>query len=208
MSAETYILSKMKRYPKGKAFVARDFMGEHSYESIKKALTRLVNRGEIRRVKRGVYDIAPYSDFLQEEVDPFLDEFAKAKARSFSWTIAPGEQYAINLLGLSTQVPGKVIYSSTGPYRKYKIGNAHIEFRHKTSRELKGMSPISTLVVSALKGIGNGRVTDKHIAILKDRLSDKQKEKLRKETLCCPKWIYKVVLKVTESKKEAEETVK
>jgi len=208
MSAETHILSKMKRYPKGKAFVARDFMGEHSYESIKKALTRLVNRGEIRRVKRGVYDIAPYSEFLQEEVGPFIDEFAKAKARNFFWTIAPGEQCAVNLLGLSTQVPAKIIYLSTGPYRKYKIRSCTVVFRHKTLRELEGMSPISRLVVLALKGIGNGRVTDKHIAILKDRLSDKQKEKLRKETLCCPKWIYKVVLKVTESKKEAEETVK
>ncbi len=196
MTVEEKILSKMKRCARGKAFVARDFMAGNSYEAIKKALTRLANRGEIRRVKRGVYDIAPFSEFLQEEVDPFLDEFAKAKARSFSWTIAPGEQHALNLLGLSTQVPAKVIYSSTGPYRKYKIGNAHIEFRHKTSRELEGMSPKSVLVVSALKGLGNGRVTDKHIAILKDRLTDKEKENLRKETFQTPRWMHKVIEEV------------
>ncbi len=196
MTVEETILAKMNRYPKGKAFVARDFMGKHSYEAVRMGLARLVKRGEIRRVKRGVYDIAPFSEFLQEEVDPFLDEFARAKARSFSWTIAPGEQYAINLLGLSTQVPAKVIYSSTGPYRKYKIGNAHIEFRHKASRELEGMSPKSVLVVSALKGIGNGRVTDKHIAILKDRLTAKEKVNLRKETIQTPKWMHKVIEEV------------
>ncbi len=196
MTVEEKILSKMKRCARGKAFVARDFMAGNSYEAIKKALTRLANRGEIRRVKRGVYDIAPYSQLLQKEVVPSVEEFAKAKARSYSWIIAPSEQYALNLLGLSTQVPAKIVFSSTGPYRKYALGNRTIEFRHRALRELEGMSSMSVLVVSALKALGNGNVTDVHIALLKSRLNPKAKKDLFKETQKCPIWMHKCIKKI------------
>ena len=196
MTVEAQILSKMKRHKRGTAFVARDFMRENSYESVKKALTRLVDRGEIRRVKRGVYDIAPFSQLLQKEVVPSVEEFAKAKARSYAWVITPSEQYALNLLGLSTQVPANFVFSSTGPYRKYTLGNRTVEFRHKALRELEGMSQTSALVVSALKALGNGNVTDDHIAAVKSRLTPKAKMALLKETQNCPIWMHACIEKI------------
>lgn len=196
MTVESTIIAKMKRHPKGKAFVATDFLDGHSYASVKKALARLVLRNDIRRIRRGVYDIAPFSTYIQEEIEPSLDEFARAKARNFRWTIAPSGQYALNLLGLSTQVPSQVIFASTGPYRKYKLGNRFVEFRHKALRELESMSASSVLVVAALKELGNGNVSDQHIATLKHRLTIKEKNGLRKETYQCPKWMYEIIQKV------------
>ncbi len=196
MTAEETILAKMKRCPKGKAFVACDFMGKYSNEAVRMALARLEKRGEIRRVKRGIYDIAPYSELLKKEVVPSVEEFAKAKARSYAWTIAPSEQYALNLLGLSTQVPAKFVFSSTGPYRKYTLGTRTVEFRHKALRELEGMSQTSALVVSALKALGNGNVTDDHIAVLKGRLNPKEKKALLKETQNSPIWMHACIEKI------------
>lgn len=198
MTVESNIIAKMKRSPKGRAFIATDFLEGHSYVAVKKALTRLVQRGDIRRIRRGVYDIAPYSTFLKEEIPPSAKEFAQAKARNFRWTISPSGQYALNLLGLSTQVPAKIVYASTGPYRRYIVGNRVIEFRHKALRELESMSSMSVLVVAALKALGNGNVTDRHIALLKQRLDAKEKNNLREETYHCPKWMYEIIRKICE----------
>ncbi len=69
----------------------------------------------IRRVIRGIYDYPKFSNLLGQQLSPDLDQVAAALARKFGWHIQVTGPSALNLLGLSTQVPGRIIYASDGP---------------------------------------------------------------------------------------------
>ncbi len=76
---------------------------------------------------RGVYDKPAYSNLLQEVAAPDPEQIAEALARSYNWTIAPSGNTALNLLGLSTQVPANWVFISSGPYKKYEFGSVKLE---------------------------------------------------------------------------------
>ena len=109
--------------PAGTAFITSDFLDLAEIPAINKALSRLTESKTIRRVIRGVYDRPQFSELLQEFAAPDMAQTAKAIARNFGWTIVPCGDTALNLLGLSTQVPAVWQYVSDGPYREYTIGN-------------------------------------------------------------------------------------
>ena len=111
------IEARVTAAPSGTAFVASDFLDIADSDAVRKALSRLTESGKLRRIVRGVYDCPRYSSLLQEYEAPNIEETAKAIARNFGWQIAPCGDTALNLLGLSTQVPAVWQYVSDGPYR-------------------------------------------------------------------------------------------
>jgi predicted transcriptional regulator of viral defense system len=122
------------------AFVVSDFINFGNYETIKKSLARLENKGLIRRVLRGVYDKPHFSKIINEYSAPSPHKVALALARNLNWNIAPFREVALNLLGISTQVPEKFIYNSSGPYKNYQIRNITIEFKHSSMKLISGKS--------------------------------------------------------------------
>ena len=97
------------------------FLGIAGRDAIDQALCRLVRAGIIRRFSWGLYDIPRYSDTLKTKLSPDIDQAARAMARKNGWVIQPSGAIAANMLGLSTQVPAKVVYLSNGPSKK-KLG--------------------------------------------------------------------------------------
>jgi len=111
-SIEDRIVSRIHGRGRGWAFMPNDFIGEFSRASIDKALSNLASNGRIRRVFRGIYDYPKYSELLKQNLSPDFDQVAQALARKFNWRITPTGDAALNLLGLSTQVPGRAVYLS------------------------------------------------------------------------------------------------
>ena len=101
-------ISRIYGRGRGWAFSPNDFVEGFSRDQIENALSRLCREGKIRRVCRGIYDYPKYSELLQQELSPDFDQVAQAFARKFSWRIQPSGDTALNLLGLSTQVPGRL----------------------------------------------------------------------------------------------------
>ena len=180
----------------GAAFMVSDFTDIMDYETAKKNLARMEKNGIIRRVIRGIYDKPGYSLILKEMSVPDPEQIAKALARNFNWTIAPDENTALNLLGLSTQVPAKWEFISSGPYRSYTIGNTTIRFLHRSCKEISGMSYMSALVIEAIKGIGRDRINDDTIRHLRSRLTEQNKQILLTETRKTSAWIYTVIKEI------------
>ncbi len=137
--------------PAGTAFITSDFLDLAEIPAINKALSRLTESKTIRRVIRGVYDRPQFSELLQEYAAPDMTQTAKAIARNFGWSVVPCGDTALNLLGLSTQVPAVWQYVSDGPYREYTIGNRALKFKHSANRDVSGLSEKSALIVQALK---------------------------------------------------------
>ena len=194
-SAMKQIKNRINQLPYGNAFVVSDFTDITDYENAKKCLLRLEKESVIRRVFRGIYDKPRYSDLIKEVSAPNFYEVVKAIARNYSWDIAPSGIAALNILGLSTQVPYTFEYYSTGKYKTYSYGKIRISFRHRSSKELSNLSYKSSLVVQAIKEVGTG-INDDTIDTISHSLSRKEKEILLKETSGVTKWIYEIVKKI------------
>ena len=102
----------------------------------------------------------------------------------------------MNQLGLSTQVPAKWSYISDGPYHEFEIGNLTIEFKHRNNREISGMSPITALVIQALKALGKGNIDETQIGIIKRKLTCEDKALILQEAQQSTMWIYDVMKRI------------
>lgn len=192
------ISDSIKKLPYGSAFSVSDFTSMEDYELVKKTLQRLEKKGEIRRVIRGIYDKPKYSKVINEYAVPYPNEIAEALARNYNWLIVPDGNIALNNLSLSTQVPANWSYISSGPYKKYKIGNIDLEFNHRANKELIGMSKKTLLLIQALKTIGKDNINDAIINKLKKYYNKQEKKEILKESKNTIIWIYEIIKKICE----------
>lgn len=180
----------------GSVLIMSDFADIADSATIRQSLSRLVDAGELSRVLPGVFSKPEYSTFLNEFVAPSPDAIAHALARRFRWTIAPSGTVALNLLGLSEQVPVVWIYASDGPYRKYDLGKEALEFRHTANRDITAFSPSTSLVFRALKELGKDSLSDEIIQKIGERLSPEEKHLLLAETVTSTEWVRRAAKKI------------
>ena len=126
---------------RGWAFSSNDLIHKFSRQEIDNTLSDLVAQGKIRRVARGIYDYPRYSELLEQELSPDIEQVAHAYARKFNWLIEASGDTALNILGLSTQVVANYIYLSNGSSKKYEIlGNIVIQFKKSALKNI-GFKP-------------------------------------------------------------------
>ena len=183
----------------GTVFVAVDFVDIMDKTSINTYLTRLDEERVVQRIMRGVYYKVEYNDFLQEYVAPEPDAVAHALARNFGWTIVPCGDTALNLLGLSTQIPAAWVYVSDGAYKEYTYEQTRIKFKRTTNKEISKLSYKTALVVQALKALGKDNVDDMIIVKLRNTLTDSEKQALIGETKAVTSWIYEYIKLICRS---------
>jgi hypothetical protein len=193
------IINRTDEAEEGSVFVSSDFADIANTDTIRRSLNRMTQRGILRRVIEGVYEKPKYSQLLDEYVTADPDLVAKAIARNYHWTIAPSGLNALNLLGLSTQVPSVWTYVSDGPYRNFRWGNTQLKFKTRTNKEITGLSYTTTLVVQALKTLGKEGVTPEIVQRLRSRLSKSDKKVLLEEASESTDWVYDLIRQVCES---------
>src|ERR1700680_3207824 len=111
------ILDRIRMRGRGKVFTPKDFLDLGSRDAADKSLSRLVKGGEIQRLGRGLYHYPRVNERLGILVGPEFDEIAEALARQTGSRVVPSGAAAANRLGLSTQVPAKLVYLSDGRTR-------------------------------------------------------------------------------------------
>ena len=183
----------------GTVYVAIDFVDISDKTNVNAYLARLVDEGLIRRVLRGVYDKPEYNDFLEEYVAPSPDKVANALARNFGWSIVPCGDTALNLLGLSTQVPAAWVYVSDGTYKEYAYDNTTIQFKKTTNKEVSKLSYKTALTVQALKALGKDKIDDTVISRLSKLLTAKEKKTMLEEAKAATSWIYEYIKQICRS---------
>lgn len=180
----------------GAVFVAADFADITDKTIINVVLTRLESEGIIRRVFRGVYDKPEYNEFLKEYVAPIPDNVANALARNYGWTIVPCGDTALNLLGLSTQVPAIWVYVSDGTYKEYTYGNTTIQFKRTTNKEVSKLSYKTALIIQALKALGKDKIDDTVLDRLRKLLTAEEKRTMLMEAKTATAWIYEYIRQI------------
>ncbi len=183
----------------GWCFTPKDFADLGSAESVRIKLFRLEKNKVIRRLARGLYDY-PATHPQLGLLSPDPDAVAEALARHETSRIQATGSYAANLLGLSEQVPAKVVYLTDGRARRVKIGNLEIRFKRTTLRNMTTAGRISGLVIQALRYIGSDRLTPIHVRTLQRKLSAADKLRLRKDLIHAPAWMHKPLRQVGEER--------
>ncbi len=200
MTEAKTIDSKIAGIGAGKAFTAADFSDVASPRNAGNVLGRMHAKGKLARAVRGVYYVPERSALMGCEVPVSADEVVRAIARANKWIVAPAGDSALNALGLDTQVPAKISYVSSGPYKKYEYGPYKIELKHRANRDLLDCSPTTCTFVQALKALGKENVDDKTVSALARNLNDKQANTIMDESAGLTSWVGETAKKVWEAK--------
>lgn len=177
----------------GSVFVASDFADITENVKVGVSLSRLEEEGLIKRIMRGVYYKPEYSKLLGENVAPSPNNVAYAIARNFGWSIVPCGDTALNLLGLSTQVPAAWSYVSDGPYKDYSYDNTIIKFKHTTNKEISKLTPKTALVIQALKTLGKDNIRNETIERIKESTTLNERKIMLREAQYATAWIYEAI---------------
>ena len=187
------IRDRIKAEKYGSVFVATDFADIAENVKIGVCLSRLEEEKTLLRIMRGVYYKPEYSTLLGEYIAPAPDAVAHAIARNFGWTIVPCGDTALNLLGLSTQVPAVWSYVSDGAYKEYSFDSTTIKFKRTTNKEISKLSPKTALVIQAIKALGKEHVTDEIIEKIRSETSAGERTTMLKEAQYATAWIYGII---------------
>ncbi len=187
------IRGNIERAEAGSVFVSTDFTDITDKKTVNMGLIRLADEGLIKKILFGVYYKPEFSKLLGEAVAPSPNKVAHALARNFGWTIVPCGDTALNLLGLSTQVPSQWVYVSDGAYKEYTFDNTTIKFKRTTNKEISKVSYKTALTIQALKALGKENITEQVISRLKKILTGEEKEKMLAESKSATSWVLELI---------------
>ncbi|PCI93607.1 MAG: hypothetical protein COB15_16105 [Flavobacteriales bacterium] len=198
ISIEIQVLDKIKNLKKGTLFFVESFLSIANAKAVNKALERLVEKESIIRVATGIYT-RPKQSKLFGNITPTVEEIATAIAKRDKARIVPTGSYALNALGLSTQVPLKTVYLTDGAARKINLGKRTILFKKTTPKNLSAKGLISKLVIQALKSIGKGNINPEEERKILELLRKENPEYLRHDILLAPEWIRIIMRKTLQN---------
>jgi len=200
-SIENQIEKSIKSKQKGSLVLPDDYLSIGSSEAIRKSLSRLEAKKIIIRVAHGIY-VRPKISKLIGTLTPSAEEVAEAIAKRDKIRTLPTGNYALNALGLSTQVPMNIVLLTDGSPREIKVGKRTIKFKKTTPKNLLAKGKISRLVIQALKEIGNGKVTTEEEQKFVDLLRKEDVKDLKHDIVLAPIWIQKLMKKALTNGKD------
>jgi hypothetical protein len=193
-SIEKQIEKSIKSKPMGTLILPDDYLGFGSSDAIRKALDRLQDKNVIIRVAQGIYVRPKISKFIGPVI-PTAEDVAEAIAKRDRIKTLPTGSYALNALGLSTQIPMNIVLLTDGSPREIKVGKRKIKFKKTTPKNLLAKGKISRLVIQALKEIGNGKVTTEEEQKILTILKKENEKDLKHDIALAPVWIQKIMKK-------------
>ena len=193
-SIEKHIEKSIKSKPRGTLVLPSDYLSYGTSKAIQKSLERLADKQVIVRVAQGIY-VRPKISKLIGVVTPSAEEVAEAIAKRDRIRTVPTGSYALNALGLSTQVPMNIVLLTDGSPREIKVGKRKIKFKKTTPKALAAKGKISRLVIQALKEIGNGKVTTEEENKIIELLKKEDLKDLKHDIPLAPVWVQKIMNK-------------
>jgi hypothetical protein len=192
-SVSSSVRKHIESFEANTVFSINDFLNYGNYDNVKKILIRLANKGIILRIIDGYYQKAYfnkcYDTYFLSPVSDVVHKIASVNG----WDILPSGNEAINMLGLSTQVPAHYEYLSSGPTKILKIYNVEVKMRHTNNKNISNMSQISGMIVNAFNTLGKDYVTSVEINIIKKKIPQEKISEIISETKHVTGWIYEKI---------------
>ena len=199
-SIDSLILRRIRKLKPGTIFTPRDLASLGPRTAIASALSRYLKAGTLKQPARGLYQV-PETHPLLGELRASPDQIATALAGKHRLKLQPSGAYAANLLGLSDQVPQRVVYLTDGTPRRVRSGKQQIVLRRTTPRNMATAGRVSGLVIQALRYLGQRHVDQAVIEKLRKRLGPKERSQLLEDLSLAPAWIGELMREIASGTK-------
>ena len=195
-STHNQIKNAILKNQKGKIIFSSDFSQYGTDVAIRHTFSRLCKEGFLIRLSAGIY-LYPEIDKEIGIIYPSIEKIAKAIAKQEKARIISTGVYALNALGLSTQIPMRVVFLTDGTPRMINIeGEASIKFKKTAPKYLSFKSKLVSLIVFALREIGENKATDEQLKKIKTLLQNEQKEIITNDLTLAPAWVKNTISKL------------
>ena len=194
-SLEKDIMIRIKDNDDRWVFTTADFLDLGGRVSILSTLFRMKKAGILRQLARGLYD-RPRVHATLGVLAATPEAIAAALARRDAVRVQASGAYAANLLGISEQVPMKIVFLTDGRARKVQVGRQQIILRHTTPRNMATADRTSGLVIQALRFTGKRYVTDDVVRRLSNRLDDDSRKQMLADAKYAPAWIAAIMRRI------------
>lgn len=196
MSVLKKIEKEIRSKTKGVLFFISDFSDMSDYDTVRKSLQRLTEKGLLLRLSKGIY-YYPKQDEILGILYPNTEQIASAIATRDKARIIPTGLYALHLLGLSTQIPMNVVYLTDGSARKIEIGNQAILFKKTSPKNLSIKHKLSNLIIQGLRTIGENNLTKNEQEKIREIVvRSGEMEYLQENIKYAPIWIQRLILQI------------
>jgi hypothetical protein len=189
------IMKRVRGKGRGWVFTPKHFVDFGARGAVDVALSRLVQAGDIRRIGRGLYDY-PRQHAKLGDLSPDIAMLADALSAQTGDRLAPSGATAVNSFGLSTQVPARASFATSGPTRIKKVAGRSLTLRHSRVPVLDKASDTANSAIQGLAHIGKGRIDDDVIARFATHIDDRDMKTLLNARAQMPGWLSDVVLKI------------
>lgn len=190
-----HIERSISRRKKGELIFPTDFRGKGTQTAVKTALSRLCREGKLKRLAHGIYFV-PKKDPLFGAVYPAPEEVAESIARKEKVRIKPAGAYALHRLGLTTQVPTRLVYITDGENREINIGKTVIRFKATTPKKMSLEGQLSSLVILALDEINPANIDSDTANKIKAILQKEKPGQLKRNLLLTSARIHDYIVKL------------
>lgn len=180
----------------GTIFIPDDFTSCGTPDAVRSGLSRLCRNGKLCRFAKGIYYIPAYDKWDGTLREPSLDDIALKIAQRDNARVIPTGTYALNKLGLSTQVPSNIIYITDGSARQMRFGEGKsITFRHSNDLgNFAYQSQLMQLAVLAMREIGEKTITNDQKEIIKKMITEHVSEQhFNHDIVLAPTWIRTIL---------------
>ena len=192
-SIHSQLEDKIISLKKGAIVFVSDFAAFGTAENVKKVLLRLEKKQLLVRLAHGIY-LYPKIDKELGILYPSTESIAEAIAKRDKIRIIPTGIYALQQLGISTQIPMNVIYLTDGAPRKIKVGKRTITFKKTAPKNLAIKNKVLSNIVQGLKELGKENITDEIRQKINQALQKVPVKALKEEILNAPVWVRNEVL--------------
>lgn len=190
------ITKRIEKMHEGQILFISDFSDLNGNEKVvSRALSAEEKKGNIVRLAKGMY-LRPKSTRFGI-VYPSVDEMVKAIAHRDKSKVQPCGMTALNMLGLSTQVPTKYTYLTSGSSRKLKLGDRLIELKRSVPKNFVFKTTLGALLMQALKSLGEKNISKQEIVQISKLIdNEKRMEHFKLDILLMPIWMRKLITNI------------
>ena len=194
------IIKALSKRGRGAVFSTEEFSQYGNPDAVQKALSRMVERGQLLHVSHGIYCYPKIDKELGlGMLFPSYEEIAQVIAKRDKVKIFPAGALAQNMLGLSTQVPMNVVFLTDGSNRKINIKNGRgVLFKHVSPKKLAFNDKLAMLITTALREMGEENVKEEHIKQLKKVVEQHPEPFTTHDLKLMPLWIRNLITKLYE----------
>ena len=182
---------RIETLPEDSIIFRSDFPEYHS-EFVGGTLAELTNEGVLIKLAQGIYAKPRKSRFGL--VLPSVEKIVHAIATRDNADVLPSGMTALNVLGLSTQVPMNYTYLTTGSERTVKLKNQQVLLKRGVAKNFCYSTQLIALMVQALKALKQEKVGQEELQTIRNLISkEPDKISLAKDVDMMPAWMKRIV---------------